>query len=208
MQKKKTLIKNISDFIVSIFLNGLFALLPLGLTIGLITFMLQLITRWLTPFKSFIEYYLGINFPFIEIILFIAIIFFVGTILKIFLLRTLARSLENIFSQLPFIRPVYTSIKQLVNALNFKDETTFKKVVLIEFPRKGSYSLGFVTSEFSQSLIQTKKERYYNIFIPTTPNPTSGFFVIVAESEIEVIDITRQEAMTMIISGGIIQPKR
>lgn len=206
--KKQTAIKNISDFVVSVFLNGLFALLPLAITIGLITFVLQLITRWLTPFKLFIQNYLGITFPYVELILFIVIIFFAGTILKVFLLRTIAHSLENMISQIPIVRPVYTGIKQLIHALNFKDETSFKKVVLIEFPRKGTYSLGFITSELSPALMPVKKDRHYNVFIPTTPNPTSGFFIIAAEGELEVVDITRQEAMTMIISGGIIQPKR
>jgi uncharacterized membrane protein len=208
MNKQKTVFQTMSDFVVSVFLNGLFALLPLTITLGLITFILQLITKWLTPFKAFIQNYLGITFPYIEVLLLVALIFFVGTVLKIFLLRTIALSLENLIARIPIIRPVYNGIKQLVHALNFKDETSFKKVVLIEFPRKGSYSLGFITSELSPTIMPIKKDRHYNVFIPTTPNPTSGFFVIIAESELEIIDITRQEAMTMIISGGIIQPKR
>lgn len=198
----------ITDFIISIFLNGLFALLPLALTLGIITFVLNLVTSWLNPLKTFIATYLYITFPYIELLLLIIFIFLVGTILKIFLLRTIAHSLESMIARIPIIRPVYNGIKQLVHALNFKDEASFKKVVLVEFPRKGMYSLGFITSEMSPTLLPINKDRYYNVFIPTTPNPTSGFFIIVPEGDIEVIDITRQEAMTMIISGGIIQPKR
>ena len=149
----------ITDFIISIFLNGLFALLPLALTLGIITFVLNLVTSWLNPLKTFIATYLYITFPYIELLLLIIFIFLVGTILKIFLLRTIAHSLESMIARIPIIRPVYNGIKQLVHALNFKDEA-------------------------------------------------SGFFIIVPEGDIEVIDITRQEAMTMIISGGIIQPKR
>lgn len=208
MKKEKTTFTVITDFIISIFLNGLFALLPLALTLGIITFFLNLITSWLNPLKNFIATYLYITFPYIELFLLIIFIFFVGTILKIFLLRTIAHSIESMIARLPIIRPVYTGIKQLVQALNFKDEASFKKVVLVEFPRKGVYSLGFITSEMSPALLPVKKDRHYNVFIPTTPNPTSGFFIIVPEGDIEIIDITRQEAMTMIISGGIIQPKR
>lgn len=208
MKKQQSTLTMITDFIISIFLNGLFALLPLALTLGIITFVLNLVTSWLNPLKTVIATYLYITFPYIELLLLIIFIFLVGTILKIFLLRTIAHSLESMIGRIPIIRPVYNGIKQLVQALNFKDEASFKKVVLVEFPRKGMYSLGFITSEMSSSLLPVNKDRYYNVFIPTTPNPTSGFFIIVPEGDIEVIDITRQEAMTMIISGGIIQPKR
>jgi uncharacterized membrane protein len=208
MKKHKKITTIITDFTISIFLNGLFAILPLAITLGLITFVLKLITSWLDPLKQFIAHYLNITFPYIELLLLIIFIFLVGTILKIFLLRTIARGFESLIARIPIIRQIYGGTKQLVHAMSFKDEASFKKVVLVEFPRKGIYSLGFVTSEVSPILIPVKKDRHYNVFIPTTPNPTTGFFIIVSEGDLEVIDITRQEAMTMIISGGIIQPKR
>ena len=90
MKKQKTALTMITDFIISIFLNGLFALLPLALTLGIITFVLNLVTSWLNPLKTFIATYLYITFPYIELLLLIIFIFLVGTILKIFLLRTIA----------------------------------------------------------------------------------------------------------------------
>jgi uncharacterized membrane protein len=200
-----------SDTIKSIFFSGLFALLPLAITVALITFVFRLVNHWLEPLNYCISHYLGITYPYIAgIILVLLFILFVGTILRVFLLRTVARGIENMIASLPIIRPVYTGVKQLIHAFNFKDELSFKNVVLVQFPRKGMYSVGFVTSELSSWLEITdgEKERYYNIFIPTTPNPTSGFFIIARASELQVLDITRQEAIAMIISGGIIQPKR
>lgn len=209
-KKNKTLIYALYDFIKSVFFNGLFALLPLAVTVGIITFVLRLVAHWFDPLNYYIHQYVGISYPFISVILVLVFVFFVGTILKVFLLRTIAHALENAIASIPIIRPVYTGVKQLVRALNFKDEASFKKVVVIQFPRKGMYSIGFVTSELASSIqfMKEERERYYNIFIPTTPNPTSGFFIIAPESEIEVINITRQEAIAMIISGGIIQPKK
>jgi uncharacterized membrane protein len=200
-----------SDTIKSIFLSGLFALLPLAITVALITFVFRLVNHWLEPLNYFISQYLGIKYPYIAgIVLVLLFILFVGTILRVFLLRTIARALESMIASLPIIRPVYTGVKQLIHAFNFKDELSFKNVVLVQFPRKGMYSVGFVTSELSSwlTLPEEDTERHYNIFIPTTPNPTSGFFIIARESELQVLDITRQEAIAMIISGGIIQPKR
>ncbi len=83
-----------------------------------------------------------------------------------------------------------------------------KKVVLVEFPRQQIYSLGFLTSELQPEIAPNKKQKFFNIFIPTAPNPTSGYFVIAPEEDLIIVDLTRQEAMAMIISGGIIQPER
>ena len=96
--------------------------------------------------------------------------------------------------------------KQLVNAFNPDNHIAFKKVVLIEFPSKGLHSIGFLTSELVKELRPKKEVCYYNIFIPTTPNPMSGYFVILPKSEVIITNLNRQEAMAMIISVGIIQP--
>ena len=146
-KKPKTVFARIINVVKSIFLNGLIALLPLAITVGLITFIFSLVTSWLAPLNYYIYHYLGLSYPYVAIIVVILFIFFVGTILRIFLLRTIAHALENMISSLPIIRPVYNGVKQLVRALNFKDEQSFKNVVIVQFPRKGMYSVGFVTSE-------------------------------------------------------------
>ncbi len=123
-----------------------------------------------------------------------------------FLLRPIIHAIENLFSRIPLIRPVYSGIKKLVDAFSFQDKVSFSKVVRVEFPRSGIYSLGFLANQVDEKIAPDAQTKYFSIFIPTTPNPTSGFLIIVPEEQITIIDISRQEAMAMIISGGIIQP--
>jgi uncharacterized membrane protein len=101
---------------------------------------------------------------------------------------------------------VYSGIKKLVDAFSFQDKVSFTKVVRVEFPRPGIYSIGFLANQIDETIAPDIHKKYYTIFIPTTPNPTSGFLIIAPEDEITIIDISRQAAMAMIISGGIIQP--
>lgn len=190
-----------------LFLSGLFAILPLTLTVAIFSFSFRLLKSWLEPLYR-LEPAVLKNIPHSEIFITILIILLVGTILRIFLLRSILHALDNLVSQVPLIRTVYTGIKQLVHAFNVQDKITFQRVVLVEFPRPEIFSLGFVTSELSRELAPNQAEKFLNIFVPTTPNPTSGFFIIVAENNVRSIDLTRQEAMSMIISGGIIKPDR
>lgn len=96
----------------------------------------------------------------------------------------------------------------MVKAFTAQDQLTFQQVVIMEFPRMGIYSIGFLTGQSAIHLHPTEGKNYFNVFIPTTPNPTSGFLVIAAEGDFTVVDLTRQEAMSLIISGGIIRPER
>jgi len=201
----QTKIKQVINYFWKLFLNGLLTLLPITLTIVVFKITFNLIINWLEPLRRIVPPYLDI--PYGEVIVAILLIFLIGTILKIFVLRSILNAIENILIKLPLVRPIYSGIKQLVQAFGSHDKITFKKVVLIEFPRKGMFSLAFLTSELEPELAPNKEEKFYNIFIPTTPNPTSGYFIILPEQDIHVMNITRQEAMAMIISGGIIQPK-
>ncbi len=201
--KKK--FRQFTHYLWKLFLNGLLTILPIALTIAIFKITLNFIIGWLEPLRKIVPPYLDI--PYGEVIAAIFLTFLIGTILKIFVLRSILNAIEGVLIKLPLVRPVYSGIKQLLRAFSGKDKITFKKVVLIEFPRKNMYSLGFLTSTLEPKLAPTKDKKFYNIFIPTTPNPTSGYFVILPEKDIHVINITRQEAMAMIISGGIIQPE-
>lgn len=207
MKKNQSVIHKFLDYMWSIFLNGLIAILPLTITVGLFTIAFRVITSWLEPLRQFVPPQLVQLIPYAEVVAAILFVFFIGTLLKVFVLRSIIHALEELVGHLPLVRPIYTGIKQLVKAFSFQDQISFKKVVMIEFPRKGLYSIGFLTSELSAEIAPDQKHKYFNVFIPTTPNPTSGYFIILPEHEITVMNITRQEAMAMIISGGIIQPK-
>jgi uncharacterized membrane protein len=201
------LCKKIIDTIIGVFINGLLTLLPITITIGIFTFLFNLIQRWLAPLQALKIPYLD-NIPHGEFFVLLGIIFFSGLVLKSFVMRSILDLFEIIVSSVPIIRPVYNGVKQLVHAFSPSDTDTFKQVVLVEFPRKGVYSIGFLTSELKKELSPNQDETFYNIFVPTTPNPTTGYFVVFSKGNFTPVDLTTEEAMALIISGGIIQPKR
>jgi uncharacterized membrane protein len=190
----------------TLFLSGLFALLPITLTITLLHFSFTLLKKWLDPLIPFMPSWLQ-SIPHAEFILAILFIFIFGAILRSFFINSVIEYFESIITSIPLIKPIYANMKQLVRAFSM-DKNAFKKVVLVEFPRKGSYSIGFLTGQLPNSLAPEITTPVYNIFIPTTPNPTSGFYLIVAESEFITINLSSQEAMALIMSGGIIIPDR
>lgn len=200
-------IKKVYTTAKGIFLSGLFTILPLTLTIGLFIFSFKIVKSWLAPITCFVPRSLAC-LPHAEIILIIILIFLLGAVLKFLLLHSIVNSIEGILRRIPLLRQVYFGIKQLVHALSAQDKLSFQKVVMIEFPRPGFYSLGFMTSELNPELSPNKTEKFYSVFIPTTPNPTTGYYVIIPEKQCIIANLTRQEAMAIIISGGIIQPER
>jgi len=195
----------VASYVRSLFFNGLFALLPIALTVFILHALFTLIKRWLEPILGIMPEWLR-NIPHIEIVVVLLFILLIGAILRSFLLNQLIYHLESIIERIPLVKPVYVNMKQLVRALTVQDNS-FKKVVLVEFPHKGSYAIGFLTGQLHPDLAPNKKV-LYNIFVPATPNPTSGFYLITAESDFVILDLTRQEAMTLIMSGGIITPAR
>ena len=206
-EKIKKIITSATEFIGSLFINGLLTLLPITITIAIFHLTFKLLKSWLEPVAAIKPSFLA-WIPHAEIILTVGIIFLFGAILKFLVLKQIIHLFESILFRIPLVRPVYTGIKQLVNAFNPQNMLSFKKIVFIEFPRTGIYSIGFLTSDLAPILAPQDGKKYYNVFIPTTPNPTSGFFVMVPESEIQLTNLSRQEAMAMVISGGIIQPER
>lgn len=195
------------DYIKTIFFNGLFTLLPLTITIALLNFSYKLVKSWLMPIYRSEPQFLQ-EIPFSEFLLIIIFILLVGVISRFLLIDQLWKFFEATVGRIPLLRQIYFGIKQLVEAFTGKDKASFQKVVLIEFPRSGVYSLGFQTSAISSEIAPNQNYTYYSVFIPATPNPTTGFYVIVPEHECQVVNLTKQEAMSLIISGGIIQPER
>ena len=200
----KTILKKIWTF----FLHGLFTILPIAITVGFFYLGLEIIKNWLKPLQRFQPEFLQ-KIPYSEVIVAIIIILLIGSVLRTFIVRSLMGALESVIFKIPLVKPIYSGIKQLVHALNPDpdEHAAFTKVVMIEFPLKGTYSLGFMTTEVPPKVTPLCNKKFFNIFVPTTPNPTTGYFIMVEESDLIVTPLTRQEAMAMIISGGIIQPK-
>jgi uncharacterized membrane protein len=213
MKTEKSLLQKTFDGIKSLFLGGLFTLLPIALTIAFFTFTLRLIQSWFNPIYLIVPTYLR-TIPYVEIMVVLVTIFIVGAIVKFLLLQPLIEAIEKYFvGRIPLIRPVYFGIKQLIRAFGPQDTEHFQKVILIEFPRSGVYSIGFLTTTVATEIAPCKPGQegcptYFGVFIPNTPNPTTGYYVIAEEKDLQYVNLTRQEAMTIVISGGIIQPER
>ncbi len=193
------------DYLRKLFLRGLLMLLPITITLGLFSFIFSFIRSWLLPLRALVPEVLQ-NIPFAEFIVVIGVIVLVGFITQSFLIKRMWSFFEVLLEQIPLLRPVYFGIKQLIMALIQQEKESFQKIALIEFPRKGVYSIGFITCPVSPKLIGSEKV-YYSAYLPTTPNPTTGYYVMVPADECIIIDITKQEAMSLIMSGGIVQPK-
>jgi uncharacterized membrane protein len=191
----------------SLFFSGLLVLLPIALTYWIFAFSFRLLKGWIEPLQRILPEFL-LKIPLSDMVLTLLFILFLGFLLQFIILRSFYGFIEKLVTRIPLISTVYSGIRQLVHAFNPQDSLSFKKVVLVQFPRNGLWSIGFITSEVTESLSPDSTKPYFTVFVPTTPNPTTGFFMLLPETDFIVVDLTRQEAMSLIISGGIIQPER
>lgn len=189
------------------FLQGLLFLLPIAITVSLLSFSMNLIRSWLIPLRS-LHLPLLEMVPYYEIIVVILFILAVGAFLQAFILKPCITFIEDIFAQIPLLSSIYFGAKQLIEAFTGQNKNSFKDVVYVQFPRPGIYSIGFLTSQVPSEIAPEANKNYFNVYIPTTPNPTTGFFIVLPENEFHHANLTRQEAITLIISGGILQPER
>ncbi|MGZ6254749.1 MAG: DUF502 domain-containing protein [Candidatus Chromulinivorax sp.] len=190
-----------------LFFQGLFFLLPIALTFSLFHICLNLIMSWLEPLRKLHLPFLEM-IPYYEIIVVCIFILLVGICLKAFVLKPMIKVAEDIFAKIPLLSTVYFGIKQLIEAFSAHNHTTFTDVVYVQYPRIGMYSIGFLTSQVAPEIAPDQEKKYYNIYLPTTPNPTHGYFIILSQDQFHHANLTRQEAITMIISGGIVQPEQ
>ncbi|OQX52932.1 MAG: hypothetical protein B5M53_07575 [Candidatus Cloacimonas sp. 4484_209] len=199
--------KNIKSF----FLTGIITILPLGLTVFVVIFLVNLfgnitgrLLKYIPTLSTFPPYVITL----IGFFSLIVIIFIIGVITSSFIGKWFLRLTDRFFSKLPFIRSVYSSARQLTDTL-FIDRSALKDVVLIEYPRKGIFTLGFVTNETKWEVGKGKsKKECINVFVPTSPNPTSGFYLIVPEEEIIPTGLPVEWGFKIIVSGGIVLPDK
>lgn len=196
---------------------GLILLLPLFITLWVLFFIFNLIDNWITPLLMKILRLF--EFPFVDSVptrILVPIIGFITLIFLIYLLGILAsnfigRKLFSVFEdrilKIPFVKGIYGSSKQLLSALSSTRRGAFKNVVLFEYPRRGIYSMGLVTTERGFQIHKAGVEDMVPIFLPTTPNPTSGLFILVPKSDVIYLDISVEEGIKMIVSGGIVTPE-
>ncbi|GLI57022.1 transporter [Propionigenium maris DSM 9537] len=208
------------------FYTGLIAVLPVVLTIYFVSwvaklvitfignsFVVKYITDYLLKMESITtrqeaEVYIKITVYVLAVIGVFIGVTIVGMTLKLVIGRKIANSLEKLFTRIPIIKSVYTTLSQITGLVSSDKSKSYQKVVLLEYPRKGIYSLGFLTSDGNEYFEDiTGRPKLLNVFIPTSPNPTSGMFVMVQESEARVLDMKVEEAVKLIISGGAVLPE-
>ncbi len=186
-----------------IFTTGLLTLLPLAITI----YVFYLVFTFLDNLLSTIIIRLfGFEFQGIGFIGGILLIMLVGFIASNIIGKRLIGLGDTILQRLPLARGIYSSAKQIIDAFTVQGQNAFQKVVLLEYPRKGLYVLGFVTGSSKGEIQDKTREETLNIFIPTTPNPTSGMLILAPRHEVTELSMTIDEGMKVIVSGGLVSP--
>ncbi len=209
-------VKAVLSFIKSVFLSGLFTIIPIAATIFFINFMYNFLSRMIAPIVRYEPAYLR-AIPGVEFAIVMAMILIIGFVLKVFIAHQIIHYFERLVARIPLVRIVYSSAKILVDFFKVpvKPTTLKRQVVLIPYPQKGQYHLAFLLEGAEESYTRIipdgfkhyPEERYVKIFMPHSPNPTGGFFFIMPEDSIIYTDISFEEAIKTLVSCGLITPE-
>ena len=182
------------------FIAGIVVLIPIGITLYLTLFFVK-ISGKIIPKKINPNNYLPFDIPGVEILIALLIITFIGWISLSFIGKKFFEFFNNFLKKIPILRTIYSAIGQMTESFT-KSDNSEKSVVLLEYPRKGIWVVGFATKE-NHGIIRDKiKEELINVFVPTTPNPTSGFLLMVPKNELIYLDVTFEQASKFIVSAG------
>jgi uncharacterized membrane protein len=188
------------------FLTGLLVIVPLGLTFFVVSWIVGFMDQILDfiPPKLHPDTYLPFSIPGLGVIVTLFIIQFVGLLSANLFGRKVVKTYEQVLDRIPFVRGVYLAVKQLLEQILSQDADRFRRAVLVEYPRKGIYSIGFVTGVGAGQVQENTPEKVLNVFIPTTPNPTSGYYLLVPEKDVVSLNLTVEQAFKIIISAGMV----
>ena len=192
------------------FITGLLVLIPLVLTAWVLFSLVEFLDQAVLflPEHMRPEYFFGSDIFGFGLILTALVIFVIGIIANNFFGKKLIIIYEAIFNKVPFVKSVYSSIKQVSHTLLTSSGKAFSKAVLIEFPISGTYTFAFVTGEPDETLTKSLKGKYVNVYVPTTPNPTSGYTLIVPRNKVVELDISVDQVLKYVISMGVTPPKK
>jgi len=192
--------KSVFSKIRNNFIAGIVVLIPIGITLYLTLFLIR-ISGKIIPKEINPNNYLPFDIPGVEIFMALVIITFTGWLSLSFLGRKFFEFFNNVLKRIPILRTIYSAIGQMTESFT-KSDNNQKSVVLLEYPRKGVWAVGFATKN-NEGLIKEKvKEEIINVFVPTTPNPTSGFLLMVPKKDLIYLDITFEQASKFIVSAG------
>ena len=182
------------------FIAGVVVLIPIGITLYLTLFIIRISSK-VIPKEINPNNYLPFDIPGVEILIALVIITFIGWLSLSFLGKKFFELFNNVLKKIPILRTIYSAIGQMTESFT-KTDNKQKSVVLLEYPRKGVWAVGFATKE-NEGLIKEKiKEDLINVFVPTTPNPTSGFLLLVPKKDLIFLDISFEQASKFIVSAG------
>jgi len=183
------------------FIAGIVVLIPIGITLYLTLFIIKISSKIL-PKEINPNYYLPYIIPGLEILISVFIITFVGWLSLSFLGKKLFDLFEQVLNKIPILRTIYSAIVQMTETFSNKDQNDKKSVVLVEYPRKGVWAVGFATKENKGEMAEKTNKKLINVFVPTTPNPTSGFLLMFPIEEVIYLNMTFEEASKFIVSAG------
>ena len=196
IKKKKSLALKLRNY----FFTGVIVLIPIGFTLYLSKFLINFSTK-LVPSGLNPNTYLPYAIPGIEIILTIVFITVVGGLSLTFIGKKFLQIIDDLFKRMPILRTIYSAIGQMTDSFR-EQEGNKKSVVLFEYPRKGSWAVGFATKENTGEISDKTNINLVNVFVPTTPNPTSGFLLMIPKEDLIYLDMTFEEASKFIVSAG------
>lgn len=196
-------VKTILDILRKHFISGVLVVVPIVLTFIVMRFLFRLVDGILQPV---LESILGYYNPGMGILTLILVIVLAGIVARSYIGHRIVRLGERVLARMPIIRPIYSASKQLLEAVATTDKTSFKEVALIEYPRRGIYELCFVSKRL-EIRVADKVEKYASCFIPSTPTPVSGFVVMVPDAEVYTVQMSVEEGLKFLVSGGVASPE-
>ena len=199
--KKKS---SITSKLRNAFIAGIVVLVPIGFTLYLTLFLIKISSK-LIPSEINPNNYLPFSIPGLEILLSVIFITIVGGISLSFFGKKILNLINDLFRRIPILRTIYSAIGQMTESFTNKSDNK-KSVVLIEYPKKGSWAVGFATKENRGEISKKTNKDLINVFVPTTPNPTSGFLLMFPKDEVIFLDMTFEEASKFIVSAGTSDP--
>ena len=194
--------------IKSYLLTGILVSAPVFITFWIVISLVNLFDKLITPIIPFYinpNYYLPRDVPGLGLVILLVLLIFIGFLTANFFGRCLFNKTDQIINKIPFIKVFYKTIKQIIETI-FKDNSkAFRDVVILEYPRKGLWVLGFTTGEVVGAVKKKMKIPLVNVFVPTTPNPTSGFLLMVPKNQLKYLDVKVDDTIKTIVSAGIIE---
>ena len=194
------------------FLTGLAVIIPVFITAYLIWSTIGIVDGWVLPLipeKYTIDKFIGIDVKGIGVIIFLLFTVFIGSLTKGYFGRTILKSAESLVDRMPVVRSIYNGIKQIAETVFSQSNNSFERACLVEYPRKGIWAVAFVSTETKGEVSEKigKNKELFSIFLPTTPNPTSGFLLFLPEKDIIFLDMSVEDAAKLVISAGLVTPK-